>query len=215
MQEVYPGLWLGSLSAVRAVAGNNNDSAAATLPNVQTWTVVTVLNSSRLISLTRTLLRGRIAEGTCRHVVWELEDKSGAVFLSRRLKSILAEIDSALSLQRPADDDASRKHLDDEENGRRSCLLQKQPTKSACLVHCAQGVSRSVSVVAAWLISRKHASLQDALDVIRNARPEAMPNMGFIASLRALEQCNGDLDLAMERMFNGTSNTDDVEAQDS
>ncbi|KAL3920512.1 MAG: hypothetical protein SGILL_003224 [Bacillariaceae sp.] len=33
-----------------------------------------------------------------------------------------------------------------------------------------------------------------------SSQPEAMPNIGFLASLRALEQCDGDVDRAVERM---------------
>mmetsp|Transcript_11503 Transcript_11503/g.15145 ORF Transcript_11503/g.15145 Transcript_11503/m.15145 type:complete len:85 (+) Transcript_11503:326-580(+) len=47
----------------------------------------------------------------------------------------------------------------------------------------AFGVSRSVSVCAAWLMSRKIMSLDLAMQTIRAARNEAMPNMGFIANL--------------------------------
>jgi hypothetical protein len=31
-------------------------------------------------------------------------------------------------------------------------------------------------------------------------RPTAHPNLGFVAGLRALEQCHGDLNAAIERM---------------
>ena len=62
------------------------------------------------------------------------------------------------------------------------------------------GVSRSATLCAAWIISRKKVSMEIALETVRKARPEIFPNMGFIASLRALEQCDGDIDKAIERL---------------
>eukprot|EP00977_Amphora_coffeiformis_P024357 scaffold15612_cov105-Amphora_coffeaeformis.AAC.2 len=74
-----------------------------------------------------------------------------------------------------------------------------------CLVHCAFGISRSVSICAAWLISRRQLTLSQALQQIRAVRPDAAPNMGFLASLRGLEQCKGNMAAAMERMHSQSS----------
>jgi predicted protein tyrosine phosphatase len=185
IEEVYPKLWLGSLSAVRVIAGSD--------PDVH-WTVITVLNSPKLISLTNALLHERIARGTCRHVLWELEDKPSAVFLSSRLKDVLELIDGVVE-KHPVDAGMRNDLQRDKDNH-----VGETPTMSACLIHCAQGVSRSVSVAAAWYISRKQKTLKKALDLIRKARPGAAPNIGFIASLRALERSHGDVDLAVKRM---------------
>ena len=54
------------------------------------------------------------------------------------------------------------------------------------LVHCAAGVSRSVSLVAAYLIIALKISASDALKMIRLRRPQAGPNDGFIRQLEAL-----------------------------
>jgi len=55
------------------------------------------------------------------------------------------------------------------------------------LVHCQMGVSRSVSVVLAHLMSMLGCGYDAALAVVRRARPNARPNEGFEAELRALE----------------------------
>lgn len=191
MNEVYPNLWLGSLSAVRVIATGDDKCS---IPDVH-WTVITVLNSSKLISLTKALLNERIVQGTCHHMVWELADKPGAEFLSSQLKDVLDLIDWVVQSP-PIHYSASNDPLHDNERPG----VETTTTRSACLIHCARGVSRSVSVVAAWYISRKQTSLQKALELIRIVRPEAMPNIGFIASLRALEQCRGDVDLAIKRI---------------
>ncbi|KAL3931297.1 MAG: hypothetical protein SGPRY_001181 [Prymnesium sp.] len=56
------------------------------------------------------------------------------------------------------------------------------------LVHCEQGVSRSVSVVCAHLIhaSGGKLSLVEALHSVKSQRPCAQPNSGFLQQLQAL-----------------------------
>ena len=54
------------------------------------------------------------------------------------------------------------------------------------LVHCASGISRSVSVCCAWLMLRRSMSFADSLEQIRTNRPLANPNVGFHAQLTML-----------------------------
>lgn len=51
------------------------------------------------------------------------------------------------------------------------------------LVHCQAGISRSATVVAAYLIASRGVSPQTALEIIRKARPCIQPNFGFIKQL--------------------------------
>lgn len=51
------------------------------------------------------------------------------------------------------------------------------------LVHCAEGVSRSVSVVAAYLMAQFGWTPIEALQYIRSKRRVANPNFGFIQQL--------------------------------
>ena len=56
-----------------------------------------------------------------------------------------------------------------------------------CLVHCAKGASRSVSVVIGYLLSRypgRFQSFSEALEHVRTVRPQAMPNVKFAIDLR-------------------------------
>eukprot|EP00927_Polykrikos_kofoidii_P012663 TRINITY_DN15485_c0_g1_i1.p1 TRINITY_DN15485_c0_g1~~TRINITY_DN15485_c0_g1_i1.p1 ORF type:complete len:476 (-),score=79.38 TRINITY_DN15485_c0_g1_i1:297-1724(-) len=76
---------------------------------------------------------------------------------------------------------------------------RKKGTNDGVLVHCASGVSRSAAACAAWLMMRKHLSAEDALQVVKNARPEAKPNFGFVQCLQLLEESQNDLDLACDR----------------
>lgn len=50
-------------------------------------------------------------------------------------------------------------------------------------VHCCQGVSRSTSLVIAYLMWRKSQSFDDAFKFVKNARGIANPNMGFACQL--------------------------------
>lgn len=51
------------------------------------------------------------------------------------------------------------------------------------LSHCEQGLSRSVSIVIAYLISEKEMTYRSALNKIREVRPQAQPNPTFVKEL--------------------------------
>ncbi|XP_073685033.1 dual specificity protein phosphatase 13A-like [Garra rufa] len=54
------------------------------------------------------------------------------------------------------------------------------------LVHCAVGVSRSASLVLAYLMIHQHLSLLDAIKTVKEHR-WIFPNRGFLKQLRALD----------------------------
>eukprot|EP00042_Codosiga_hollandica_P037269 m.291546 g.291546 ORF g.291546 m.291546 type:complete len:90 (-) comp55099_c0_seq3:50-319(-) len=62
--------------------------------------------------------------------------------------------------------------------------------RSAVLVHCNAGVSRSVTVVLAYLMRKQGFALDDALALVKDKRPCAQPNSGFLAQLRKLESAS-------------------------
>jgi hypothetical protein len=66
-------------------------------------------------------------------------------------------------------------------------------TGGGLLVHCASGVSRSVAVIVALLITRCGLSYEDALRHVRATRPNAAPNLGFEQQLLLLASNGGDL----------------------
>eukprot|EP00659_Diplonema_papillatum_P004760 gene4760-7318_t len=53
-----------------------------------------------------------------------------------------------------------------------------------CLVHCHQGVSRSVTVVAAYLMWKQGLAPEAAITAVRDARDVARPNAGFALKLQ-------------------------------
>uniref|UniRef100_A0A7S3QUC6 protein-tyrosine-phosphatase n=1 Tax=Dunaliella tertiolecta TaxID=3047 RepID=A0A7S3QUC6_DUNTE len=71
------------------------------------------------------------------------------------------------------------------------------------LVHCQGGVSRSASIVAAYLMKAKKWSREQALQHIKRARPTAYPNDGFLAQLDLFSEmrCSLDLEHPVYRMW--------------
>lgn len=51
------------------------------------------------------------------------------------------------------------------------------------MVHCAEGISRSVSVVAAFLMAAYGWAPMDAVTYIKGKRRVANPNFGFVQQL--------------------------------
>jgi predicted protein tyrosine phosphatase len=135
------------------------------------WTIISLLDSEKLIRLSQALMA---PSSNIRREIWNLPDRGTANFLSDRLLMILDLIDESLP--------------------------SRETPKKGCLVHCAQGISRSAAVCAAWYMSRNGASLEQALAILRQVRPQVLPNLGFIACLRAIEQCHGDIQAARERL---------------
>lgn len=56
-----------------------------------------------------------------------------------------------------------------------------------CLVHCLAGVSRSVTLVVAYVMTVTTLGWQEALAAVKVARPCASPNVGFQTQLQEFE----------------------------
>lgn len=68
------------------------------------------------------------------------------------------------------------------------------------LVHCLAGVSRSVSLVLAYLMKYSNMSLKSAFQHVRSVRPQVRPNVGFFKQLIEYEQrLNGITTVSMIR----------------
>ncbi|UJR08880.1 hypothetical protein I4U23_013135 [Adineta vaga] len=55
--------------------------------------------------------------------------------------------------------------------------------KERCLVHCAAGVSRSATIVLAYLMKYHHNTLNEAFFFLVEKRPQIWPNEGFLLQL--------------------------------
>ena len=72
------------------------------------------------------------------------------------------------------------------------------------LVHCAMGVSRSTTVVMAYLIRYHNLSREQAYERVKQCRPTASPNQGFWKELEAFEQrCNSQVTEEIKDDSNG------------
>ncbi|KAI0792541.1 protein-tyrosine phosphatase-like protein [Abortiporus biennis] len=70
-------------------------------------------------------------------------------------------------------------------------FMQKELDKGrGVLVHCQAGISRSATIVAAYLMYSQGMNLQEALDLIRQARPVADPNENFMSQLEIFHQAS-------------------------
>mmetsp|Transcript_6718 Transcript_6718/g.15498 ORF Transcript_6718/g.15498 Transcript_6718/m.15498 type:complete len:254 (-) Transcript_6718:1176-1937(-) len=58
----------------------------------------------------------------------------------------------------------------------------------ACLVHCNAGISRSSALTLAYLVKRRGFTLREALRALRERRPIAWPNQGFMSRLIDMEE---------------------------
>lgn len=59
--------------------------------------------------------------------------------------------------------------------------------KGKVLVHCSAGISRSPTIIAAYLMKEKGMTLREALGMVINARPAACPRPSFMRQLNALD----------------------------
>eukprot|EP00798_Chlamydomonas_sp_ICE-L_P008654 gene8654-34106_t len=71
------------------------------------------------------------------------------------------------------------------------------------LVHCQGGVSRSASLVAAYLMKTRSLGAEEAIELIRQKWPNASPNEGFEAQLGLFQdmKCSLDEDHPVYRMW--------------
>lgn len=83
--------------------------------------------------------------------------------------------------------DAAKKMLDEVIPHGVSFIDKCFENRKRVLVHCAMGVSRSATVVTAWLMKRYGMSRDEALLLVKSARTVANPNEGFMQALKSYE----------------------------
>lgn len=67
-------------------------------------------------------------------------------------------------------------------------------------VHCAAGVSRSTTIVVAYLMWKTRSSFEDVLEYVREKRKWASPNMGFREQLVMFEKLLKDNDYDLNKI---------------
>ncbi|XAR54634.1 Phosphoprotein phosphatase [Bertholletia excelsa] len=76
---------------------------------------------------------------------------------------------------------------------------EAKTTGGGALVHCFVGRSRSVTIVVAYLMKKHGMSLSQALEHVRNKRPIASPNSGFMLQLQNFERSLQGTQVAQEQ----------------
>jgi len=66
-------------------------------------------------------------------------------------------------------------------------VIKSKGGKGSILVHCSAGISRSPTLVVAYLMKARSMSLRSALKQVLRARPQVSPNPGFLRQLKQLE----------------------------
>ncbi len=70
------------------------------------------------------------------------------------------------------------------------CPQDAQQHGGRVLVHCSQGVSRSVTLVIAYLMWRHGQCFEEAFAAVKAARGVANPNIGFVCQVRLGWNCS-------------------------
>lgn len=63
------------------------------------------------------------------------------------------------------------------------------------LIHCAQGISRSVAVIMAYLMQSYSLSVKNSLHAVRRKSPEVQPNTAFMEQLELFSKMHCTVDL--------------------
>jgi hypothetical protein len=66
--------------------------------------------------------------------------------------------------------------------------------KQGVLVHCQAGVSRSTTLVAAYLMVKKRMNVEQAVEKIKEVRSQVEPSEFFLMQLELFERCNCEWD---------------------
>ena len=182
--EVRPGLWIGDMRSLTRL----NDVYPK---NWTQWTVVSILTDEALYQAKCRALDKHsysliIGHTTVRHEMdWELPDCPTEQLISEKLDCMCWVMKQNLEKSFP--------------NGVKT--LDKDGFIHPVLVHCAGDHSRSAAVIAAYLLYMQEVkTLEEAMARIQAVRPGVELNVGFVAGLRVLEQCQGDFKAAMRRL---------------
>ncbi|XP_054165532.1 dual specificity protein phosphatase MPK-4-like [Oppia nitens] len=81
----------------------------------------------------------------------------------------------------------------------RNVIADGQTNGHNVLVHCHAGISRSSTVVTAYLMNKYDKPFVEALDMVRIKRPFISPNIGFRDQLRLYEEMGNQLNAKNKR----------------
>jgi len=103
--------------------------------------------------------------------------------------SIQAEIDDSIVVKHIPLEDMSEADISTYFNEAHEFIEEARVKHSKVLVHCEGGISRSPTIVIAYLMKYHNMPLKEALLHVSSRRPIISPNMGFMNELRKYEAC--------------------------
>jgi len=98
------------------------------------------------------------------------------------------EIDYISFRVRDSDNDDDNRALADSITKSIVFIAKHIKQNHAVLVHCRQGLSRSASIVIAFMMHSQNVTLKQALAKVREVRPKVQPNHGFMRTLISMEK---------------------------
>ncbi|KAJ7582546.1 protein-tyrosine phosphatase-like protein [Mycena floridula] len=69
------------------------------------------------------------------------------------------------------------------------------------LIHCQMGISRSATVLAAYLMKARQTTAPEALEIIKQSRPQIQPNYGFLKQLDIYQDCHYEAPPSDSRVY--------------
>lgn len=192
MDEVLPGLWVGG---VRAAMDADYLSRAGVTHIISCM--------KQQIPVPPPLSDGRtITRAEMKHVRIDDDEKAPILVHFAGCNELIA---SQLQEEWVADDESEASSEQEEDEVTQ--LVQGRQKRDGrwgswqttgagtVLVHCQAGCSRSVAIVAAYLMHTRRISATTAVNMIKQRRAGAGPNRGFMAQLELYEQVGFEVDM--------------------
>lgn len=192
MDEILPGLWVGG---VRAAMDTDYLSRAGITHIISCM--------KQLLPAPPTLPDGRmITKAEMRHVKLDDDEKAPILvhfagcneLISQQLEEEWVPDDESSEQSEPEGDEVELLVQGRQKRNGRWGSWQTTGAGTV-LVHCQAGCSRSVAIVAAYLMHTRHISPTTAVSMIRARRPDAGPNAGFMAQLQLYEEVGYEVDM--------------------
>lgn len=119
-----------------------------------------------------------------------------ALFSPAKLTSsaVRQPYDSSLSLHRIPVDDTSNTNIICHFQAANDFIRAARARGEGVLVHCQAGVSRSTTIVCAYLMKEVGLNAEQAVEMVRAVRPEVDPTHAFLHQLEMYERCEFEWD---------------------
>jgi dual specificity phosphatase 12 len=163
LSEIVPNIYIGNLASTKdlQILKKNNITAVVSLVK------------DPLSFWTKPEFTDNISPG--RHLWIECGDSMHQDFLVH-FERICDFIDAML-----------KSNIDAREAEQSSTTVTNTADGGSVIVHCNQGISRSTTAVAAYLMRKEHKERNKVLKTIKKKRNEAMPNNNFMKQLNLWE----------------------------